>query len=183
MIENQIESIPLISKTKEELNAIDLKIKLKMIPKRINNLIYFKHYVFPLVKIYLFLDVPTIYDLQKLNLSKNQIADYINHKNYKQNKVLGRCKYYKEIKSIIICVKDFNVNDYRKISTLSHELIHCSHRLFESKNINFTEEGLCHLHSDLLEIALYEFSDKIESEFLDDYDLLWNSIIITSTKD
>lgn len=170
-----------ITKITKELERRERITRSKMIAERVtSNGIYFRHYLFETYKIFVFINRPTVSDLKKIKLSNIQINSYINNKNYKEH-VSGRCKLFEETKTIIISVNNFKLFCPDSLGTLTHELSHCTHRLFESKKHNFSEEGFSTLLGDLVEITLKVIQGKCEP--LKDSDLLWNSIMVFSSND
>lgn len=147
--------------------------------QRLDKCVSFRHHVFPQIEIFVFFKKPKIDDLKKLKFSSGEIVKYVNHKHYKDDNVHGRCVGDKPNKKIIISVHNYSILLPVSVSTLSHECTHGAHRLFEWYDINFTEEALCTLSGDLMELAL----TTPGCVPMRDADLIWNSVIILTGND
>lgn len=176
---DEVEKLPLIIRSDEEIEHEEYILKIKQKPKIVaNNVKSLRLWLFPKTEIFFFFEKPKVDVLKKLKFSKNHISEYINHKNYKMKGVSGRCKHFNDINKVIVSVNDFDLNDPRKVSTFYHETIHLSHRLYESENINFTEEGLCTLVGLIGDLILSNDENPLE-----DYDLSWCKYLIKRKND
>lgn len=166
-------------KTIDEGKRIDdeYKLKRKMSPERLDEkVIKFFHHCFPDIEIYVIFKHPGVDELS-LFMSKSEIKKYIDHKHY-DFRYNGRCVYEAKKKKIIVSVNGFNPRLPKTLNTLAHEMNHAAHRLFGSENIDFTEEGLCTLMGDLVELSL-----TVPGQVPFTYDdLLWNEVIIKTPK-
>lgn len=99
-------------------------------------------------------------NLRKLRIPEKQITDYFTHKNNRGTE--GRCKTFNRV---ILVRVNAGISSSEGIGTLSHELLHAIHRLFEEweRKIVFDnkEEVMCCLMNFYLEQVINATSAAI----------------------